>query len=337
MKQLKYIETDRLLCKSQSYKTVYEWEDVLSVKLGLSLRTYTRIKQIYHGRYEKNGLVRVYHKLHRRSVLHLLYVMRAGIKQSCRLNCNTIPVLIDFWLKDEDLPAFYKAYKHVPLLLVTNLEVYQYLTEHNCPIPIEHWPLSLPDMYELKNDVEFKKKYDFCFLGRQNPFFARMLNEYSKKHPEFVYIENKGNVNNRVYITNRGNIVAKDTGRKSYIQMIQNTKVSCYTTPGLDESKSETTRFNQVTPRLFEMLVNGCHVIGHYPTNGADVKYYEIEKIVPNVENYEEFEHELEKMLSTPFDTEKAIKFLSNNTTSVRAEMLKRILLKHNILISAGC
>lgn len=74
--------------------------------------------------------------------------------------------------------------------------------------------------------------------------------------------------------------------------MIQKTKISCYTTPGIDESKKETSNFNQVTPRLFEMLCNQCHVIGHYP-NSYDTNWYNLNSIVPNVDSYNDFENGL--------------------------------------------
>ena len=332
-RRLAYIETDRLLCKSQSYKTVYEWEDILSTELDIPLRYYNRIRQLYHGRFDNNRLTRVYQEFHLKGDLHLLYIMRAGKSQTCRLNSNTIPVLIDFWLKDEDLPAFYDAYRYVPLILVTNMEVYQYLINHKCPIPVEHWPLSFPDKYALKDNVCFEKKYDFCILGRPNPYFLNYLDEYVKRHPSFVYIENSGNVNNRVYRTNKGEIVTDDTSRDAYIQMIRDSRVSCYTTPGLDEAKKDTDCFNQVTPRLFEMLANGCHVIGHYPDNGADVLYYGIHNIVPNVNSYDEFECALDNFIHTPFDYDKTRRFLSCHYTSTRCNMLKGVLGRHNITI----
>ena len=73
--------------------------------------------------------------------------MNAQDIKVCDINKFTIPVIIDFWLKEEQLPAFYVAYKEVPLILLTNLEVYEFLKQHKCPIPIEHWALSYPDKY----------------------------------------------------------------------------------------------------------------------------------------------------------------------------------------------
>ena len=42
------------------------------------------------------------------------------------------------------------VYEDVPLVLVTNKEVYDYLKEHDCPLHVEHWALSYPDQYRRR-------------------------------------------------------------------------------------------------------------------------------------------------------------------------------------------
>lgn len=61
-----------------------------------------------------------------RKNLGLRFIMNAQDIKVCDINKFTIPVIIDFWLKEEQLPAFYVAYKEVPLILLTNLEVYEF-------------------------------------------------------------------------------------------------------------------------------------------------------------------------------------------------------------------
>ena len=58
--------------------------------------------------------------------LRTRFIMNAQDIKVCDINKFTIPVIIDFWLKEEQLPAFYVAYKEVPLILLTNLEVYEF-------------------------------------------------------------------------------------------------------------------------------------------------------------------------------------------------------------------
>ena len=249
----------------------------------------------------------------------------------CDFNKFTIPVIIDFWLKEEQLPAFYVAYKEVPLNLLTNLEVYEFLKQHKCPIPIEHWALSYPDKYSISNK-RLEKEYEFCFIGRPNPFFVRLLDKYCSTHPDFYYISNNSDINHRQYIDNKGKVVAEDTGRDSYLSMIQKTKISCYTTPGIDESKKETSNFNQVTPRLFEMLCNQCHVIGHYP-NSYDTNWYNLNSIVPNVDSYNDFEKWLDYFRTHEFDIQKGITFMDKHYTSSRVKSLIDICNKYSIEI----
>ena len=114
------------------------------------------------------------------------------------------------------------------------------------------------------------------------------------------------------------------------LDMISKTKISCYTTPGIDESKKITGRFNQVTPRLFEMLTNGCSVIGHYPDN-ADTRYYELNTLILNVDNYEEFERALDALRAKPLDFSRIAAYMEKHYTSKRVDMLKTILKKHSI------
>ena len=112
--------------------------------------------------------------------------------------------------------------------------------------------------------------------------------------------------------------------------MIKHTKISCYATPGIDEAKRETITFNQVTPRLFEMLCNGCMVIGHYPLS-ADTIWYNLSSVVPQVDKYEEFEKVLDEMRKNRFEYVKISDFMRKHYTSKRIVDLITILKNYNI------
>lgn len=317
-----------------SFNIVFEWEDIIAKELGLNIRKPGEwAYALFYWRIETFHLTSIYNKILKKKDLSLQFIMQAGTRPISLINKNTIPVIIDFWLEEKDLDAFYKAYRNVPLILVTNREVYDFLKENSCPLPVEHWALSFPDQYALSPHHTANKEYDFCIFGRPNPFFIRLLEEYCHRHPEFKYIRNNGDINHRQYIDNRGNVIAEDAGRESYLEMIRRTKISCYTTPGIDEAKSQTTRYNQVTPRLFEMLCNGCQVIGHYPDT-ADVNWYGIRKIVPNVNSYEEFETALDKLRTEDFHYEDVHQFMQKHYTSSRIPQLIDILKKYNIEIA---
>lgn len=333
MRKLTRIQSQRVYAHWSSFNIVYEWEDLLAKGLNIPIKNEGNFKFKFFRRFEKYGLTNLYHSFVAKGDLKLRFVMQAKVEKQCVLDCNTIPVIIDFWLEDQDLAAFYEAYKHCPLVLVTSAEVVEYLKEHQCPLPIEHWPLSYPDIYKMDIDKVKDKKYDFCIFGRPNPFFIRLLDEYCEKHSDFTYIHSTGTENNRAFVDHNGNVVLKDTGRQSYLDMISKTKISCYTTPGIDESKKITGRFNQVTPRLFEMLTNGCSVIGHYPDN-ADTRFYELKSLIPNVDNYNEFEQALDALRTKPLDFSKIASYMDKHYTSTRAKMLVDILEKHSISLS---
>lgn len=315
-----------------SHKIVLEWEQILSKELDIKIVIGSRLWDKICWHIENWHLTPIYHNILPKGELRLVFEMCARLKMRCQFDKNTIPVIIDYWLEDKFIPQFFEAYGKCPLILVTNREVYELLNSANPPVPVEHWPLSFPDQYAFKGVENYKKEYEFTIIGRPNPFFVRMLNLYCDRHPDFTYIMNNGNIHDRKYYTNRGDYVAEGKSRESYLDMIRKTRISCYTTPGLDESKKDSDRFNQVTPRVMELLCNGCHVIGHYPMT-ADVKWYRLNEIVPNINTYDEFEYQLDRMRVTDFDIGKMKSYMSRHYTSVRASMLTDILKKHNIKI----
>ena len=317
--------------RQPSWRIVREWDEIIASNLNLNLVSENRLSRFLKFRViNKYGLAQFYNTFKfKRKKIALCFIMTAETKASCFVDKNTIPVIIDFWLKEEELDKFYKVYEDVPLVLVTNKEVYDYLKEHDCPLHVEHWALSYPDQYALEA-IQWDKKYEFCVFGRPNPFFLRMLEKYASLHPDFEYIINNGDINNRKYVTNTGRFIAKDTGRTSYLDMIKHTKISCYATPGIDEAKRETITFNQVTPRLFEMLCNGCMVIGHYPLS-ADTIWYNFSSVVPQVDKYEEFEKVLDEMRKNCFEYVKISDFMRKHYTSKRIVDLIAILKNYNI------
>ena len=326
---LSHIRTLRGYNHAPSYDIVFDWEDIIEKELGLSL--------VYYKKWEMRflKLVKILHLHHlyfqtkkKSSKLTLFFDMVASSKPNCLFDQNTIPIIIDFWLKKEELQSFYNTYKNCPLILITSKEVYEFLISNRCPLPIEHWPLSLPDVVNVKYE---EKNYDFCFIGRKDPFFVECLTRYSKKYPDFEYVVNNDDINHRTYHTNKGKFIAKDLGRSTYIDIIRKSKICTYTTPGYDKSKKQSDVFNQVTPRVLEMLSGGCYILGHYPEN-PDTKYYSLASMVPNVTNYEDFEYYMNiYRKASPRNIEKCKQYLRKHLTSARIPLLLNILQKHNI------
>jgi len=323
------IISERRYKTAPSFNTVFEWEDVIARDYPLNLVEESILTKKIYSLIRKLKLVNFYHFfLPNKRNKSLRFIMKALPEKTCILNKNVIPVIIDFWLQTEDLDAFYNAYKNSPKVLVTSAEIVEFLKQHNCPLPIEHWPLSLPDKYKITKKESFLKEYELCFIGRPNPFFEKMLRRYENENPDFIYVKSNGTEKNREYITNKGEFIGKDTGRDSYWEIIRKTKITCYSTPGIDDAKLSSNKFNQVTPRLFEMLAGGCYVIGRYPDN-ADTRFYEIEDLIPNVNNYTDFKRILEKYrIAEQQKPSNCVSFLDNHYTSKRVPILKQILTK---------
>lgn len=328
-RKLKYIGTFRSFNDFPSYKSVFEWEDVIVKKLNLSFLYWQKWQLRLFRLIELLSLDSIYLSLMpKKRHVSILYDMVAGKNKRCLFDSNTIPVIIDFWIPADELKTFYEFYKFCPLVLVTSKEVYEFLKSHNCPLNIDHWPLSLPDTVKIEAK---EKKFEFCFIGRKDPFFVEMIERYSKEHSDFEYVLNNDNIQEREYITNKGKYIMKDTGRDSYFNIIRQTKICVYTTPGYDKAKWQSDEFNQVTPRVMEMLSGGCYVLGHYPIN-ADTIFYHLSSMVPQIKSYEDFCCYMEKYRKAPArDISECKTYLTMHNTTSRIPLLMKILEKNGI------
>ncbi len=313
---------------SRSWDIVFEWEDILAKELKLVLKGEGYLKSRLRKILQTFGLYDFLSMIGVQNGISLQFVSDVKLRSFYTHEYNIIPIIIDFWYTDDEIPKFISYFRKAPLVFVTNKEVIKKIAKFNLPFPIEHFPLSLPDQYALKKEYCDNKIYDFAFIGRPNPFFESLLVRYSKEHPNFEYVFSRGISCNRVYYTNKGKYIGKDSGRVSYIEIIRKTKVSCYTTPGIDESKARTTEYNQVTPRVLEMLANGCQVIGHYPLS-EDVLWYDLPSVVPNVDSYEQFRDCLDRMLNNSMDFDKVDCFLKKHYTTNSVYALKSALNKY--------
>lgn len=240
------------------------------------------------------------------------------------LNFSNVSVcIIDFYLKKEELPAFYQAYSNVKHLYVSSREAYDFLMANHPQRRIEHMPLSLPDKYRLDKGKAFHKKFDLVLVGRQNPILMEYLHEYEKNHPiNYVY---RGELKDGhfPYYTNQGVFVGNVDDRADYFNLLKLAKTAFYSTPGIDGDEKRTNGFGQVTPRLLEQLACGCQVIARYRTN-SDTAFYELDKVVYHVESYCDFERALTKAINTPVDLDRYEDYLKKHYTS---EIARRYLL----------
>lgn len=322
---IKTIITKRLLQKWRSWQLVYEWEDVFKEHLDASLfidldkEVKRRRKFVF-----EHLPIAILWKFRPAFVFYMLPDQRVNQHNN---SPYVIPCIIDWYLKtEEELNAFFKQFSKHRLILVTSMQVYQYLKNIDTPIPIGHLPLSLSDKYRITPETTFKKDLDIVLMGRQNPVLLGWLNEYSLSHPNLTIAQSKREKDNYNYYLQDGTFVTNATTREQYMSLMRRSKISLYSTKGMDSDYTDynTNGFNQVTPRIFEHLATGNHVIARYKKN-EDTDFFELEKICPHTDSYESFKKQMDFALTNPVNMGFYSDYLENHYTSTRVNLLEEL------------
>jgi len=326
------ILSDRHYQKWPSWHIVYEWEDEISHSLNIPIidspvsnnSLFKRCKSIDNKLF--NGILYryVYEIFNDKSEYSIYFEMYPKSFRDFSNRGNVIPVILDFWAKS-NCEQFRSLYGKCPYILITSLEVINYLKHNHNMNNLVHFPMSLPSFYKLSYDKIFKKRYDMVLAGRANSVLWNFLKNYETEYPgiEFLYqIQKEGEI---YYVSNRGGRAIKVHSREEYISLIRSAKVAFYATPGMDEGMIRTNGFNPVTPRLFEILSAGCHVIARYPKN-EDTDYFNLETICPSIESYDDFKKQLNIALNSPQPIRKNADYLEQHYTSNRIGILKEII-----------
>lgn len=304
-----------------SWDLVYEWENIISERLGLSFHYE---KKVMNNRYLKR--IPFLLQLFQTALPAFRFDMTPNLHSQVNNRTNIIPCIVDFYLKEKQLKNFYNCYKKNKVVLVSNREVYDYLKSINCPLNIQHLALSISDIYRIDSTTRFEKKYDLVMMGRQNPILKKFVDEYAAKHRDFKYvyrIQNDGVFN---YYTSDGDCLGDINTRDKYIKLMQSARVGLYSTPGIDGGEVKTNGFSQVTPRFLELIACGCHVLARYKNN-SDTQYYELEKFSPILSTYDEFEDAMDKRLRTEVSMKDYSDYLSKHYTSVRCQELNNLIM----------
>jgi hypothetical protein len=151
------------------------------------------------------------------------------------------------------------------------------------------------------------------------------VHEYSKKHPDFVYVYKPESEKGFTYYTTRGEVVGNIVDREQYMQLTRMARCSLYSTQCVAGGPKWRSGYNQVTPRFLEMIASGCHVIARYKEN-PDTDYYEISTFAPMCDSYTDFEKQMDKARNEDVDMEMYAKYIEKHYTSVRVGQLKEIL-----------
>ena len=332
MKQLR-IKTNRKITNWPSWDLVYEWEDYFVKSLNTSYR-YDSNMERYFNKFARLTNWNIF-SLFPNNYYEFQWDMSVRLTNSSYNRPNLIPGIIDFHLSKDRLADFFSAYRHNPFILISSLEAFTFLKENNFPKKIYHFPLSLPNAYQITPTTHYEKKYDLVLAGRQNPVLDEYLKKYAANNSAFVYVyrilqknTNDGRSTNNMsfdFYTSKGEFLGNINDRKGYMELIQKSRVSLYATPGIDGGEERTKGFNQVTPRFLELIASGCHIIARYKDN-PDTDFYQLHAFCPNINTYEEFEREMDKALQTNVDMQKYADYLENHYTSKKVELLRTIL-----------
>lgn len=326
--------------KDTFYHLIYEWEDDLADYLETPILNATP----YYRKLIINRIIRklatlvgggMWRKLNNfiettniiRPLNGYYFAFEIGVKDFPDFSTSkrAIPAFIDLW-KPIDLVSLEDIYKECPLVLISSLETMEYLQEHKCKLNLGHLPLSLSDRYQAKPGVLYEKKYDILLAGRTNPVLREFLEKFMQDQPEVELVAQQEVNGEFVYVSNKKGLLGKFDSREEYIQLLRASKIAFYTTPGIDGGERRTGGFNPVTPRFLELLSAQCLVVARYPDN-ADTRFYELNRICPNVDSYAQFEELLLKYLqsvSVPISLYEEI--VLRHATSRRAEELQYLL-----------
>jgi hypothetical protein len=332
------ILSTRSYLKASFYDLVYEWEEDLSKVLTIPIlnalplfrkffinkvsRKLMARAGVLHG---ASNMVEVANIFRPSKGYYLVFEMGVNTGPNFSTSAKAIPAFIDLW-KQTDLAAFQRDYQYCPLVLVSSLEAVVYLKEQGCRLNIAHFPLSLSDRYKAAPGKVYTKKYDVVLAGRTNPVLSGYLQKFSNKYPAVEIVRQQEVDGVFCYVSNLSGKIGEFKTREEYIELLRASKISFYSTPGIDGGEKRTGGFNPVTPRYLELLSAQCLILGKYPDN-EETRFYQLSEVCPNVISYEQFEILMQSYLQqskAPLELYERI--LQKHYTSCRAALLQDLL-----------
>jgi hypothetical protein len=334
----------RSYLKAPLYHLIYEWEDDLAAKLQVPiLDSIPPFRRFFMNRLSRkllvkggqkafaavNNLVEAANVFRPSNGYYLVYELGANTEPNFSTSHKAIPAFIDLW-KHTDWKQFAQLYRSCPLVFISSLETLEHMKSIGCPLNLAHFPLSLSDRYRAAPGTVYKKKYDILLAGRLDIRTSQILRDYlqqfAQKYPKVEYLYQQEIAGEFHYVSNQRGPIGKFQSREAYIGLLQDSKISFYSTPGMDGGEKRTGGFNPVTPRYLELLNAQCLLLGRYPDN-EETRFYEVNRVCPNITSYEEFEKTVLQYLeqdTAPFALYDEI--LQKHYTSQRAIQLEAIL-----------
>ena len=342
--RLAAILSTRSYLKAPLYHLIYEWEDdlgaVFRVPVLKALPVFRRllINKVSRKILKTAGqplfatfsnLVEFANIFRPANGYYLVYELGANTEPNFSTSSKAIPAFIDLW-KQTDWDAFAQLYQACPLVLISSLETLMYMKSIGCPLNLAHFPLSLSDRHRTAPGTVYEKKYDILLAGRLDIRTSQILRDYlqtfTQKYPQTEFLYQQEIAGEFHYVSNQRGPIGKFQSREAYIELLRASKISFYSTPGLDGGEKRTGGFNPVTPRYLELLNAQCLLLGRYPDN-EETRFYELARVCPNVTSYEQFEEIILGYLqkeTAPIELYEEI--LSKHYTSYRAVQLQKLL-----------
>lgn len=233
---------------------------------------------------------------------------------------NCIPVLLDVW-SDWDIREVVRRTKDLRLFYVTSRDVYNRVKAASPQSNVHYMPLSIADKYHSPNFAAYRNKtIDVLHSSRRNRVLHEYMLRYCGEYPsiDYVYRDEGG------YVSVRGRKIGSLPERKDYMNLLASAKVYLVGCSGVDESRDDTYGICFTTPRFYEGAVSGCAMLSRYPDN-QEFRELNMSRYCPNITSYDQFTHELERVLSqTPEELYAQNRdFILNSLTSKRAEQIR--------------
>lgn len=322
--KIEKIITKRFYNSYNEYHLVWEWEDVFKRILNAELCIDWNCSALFNRNLFFRILKKLYNHLPLTTKKPALVIEMDPIGRNTEQNNkgNIIPWIVDFYLHtDEELKQFYRKFDKHKLILISSLSVFEFLQRVGCPIPIAHLPLSISDKYRIDTNTCWHKEFDVILAGRQNPILLNFLNTYREAHPNLSVVSCKKENGHYNYYNQHGQFFGNADTREGLMSLMKKSRVGLYSGKGMDQDyiRVSDSQFSQITPRLFEFLVTGNHVIARYEDN-SDSRYYELPDMFPCINTYAAFEKEMDKALHSEVNRGRYCQYLEKHYTSTRVE-----------------
>lgn len=295
---------------------IYEWEDAFASTLDLNIVNFP--KPNYLQRFlNKSILNRLPFKYSKKNSLSFII----SSQNTGRFKQNgLIPIFMDFY--NEDLLRVIKETKYLPLFFVTNFSIYARLKEAKPNLPCFYMPLSVSDIWLVKNHPQ--KTIDVIQIGRRNPVLHSLMIKYCELHPSVEYAYQKNLENGDViYLSTKNRNFGSANSRESFMHLLRSSKISLVSSPGAEGASRFGEGNDFITPRFYESAAAECYMLGRY-TNNEEAQMLNIEKICPQINNFDTFCKIIDSYLSSQTFAKKTETddFLKKNVTSVRARFV---------------